>query len=174
MKISAPRVLIILAAIALVCLLPMVGMSADQPMSTIGRAPLTNTNGTNITAGNGDLTGFDIDCQFTPAGSTTAAPCTYTPQSKAGAIVPGAALSASVTVTYPAAGGKACFRYRVKSATAVSDWSPYLANSASCATLAALVPSAPDGVTVTVTLSLRLTSDSPIAVVMSDPIVTRN
>lgn len=125
------------------------------PTTYVGGDPLASTA----------ITGSDIDCQFTPAGSSTATACTSSPSS-----VTGAASTASVSITYPAAtGGKACFRMRTKTANAVSDWSVLGANS--CKDLPALAPSAPGAVTVTITLSLNLKSDTPITVAMAQPVV---
>lgn len=129
-------------------------------------APTTYVDNTPLPAS--AIVGYNIDCQFTPAGSSTATACTMSPTS-----VIGSTMAASVTLTYPAAtGGKACFRTAAKTAVAVSDLSPLGANS--CKDLPAVGPSAPGAVTVTITLALNLTSDTPITVALAGPpVVTR-
>lgn len=156
-------------ALLMVALLVLVGFSAAAHAAG-GTAQLTTTLPTTYVDGSAlassAITGSDIDCQFTPTGSSTATACASSPTS-----VTGAAATASVSITYPAAtGGKACFRMRTKTASAVSDWSALGANS--CKDLPALAPSAPGAVTVTITLSLNLKSDTPITVAVNQPVTT--
>ncbi len=146
-------------------LLPTLTLAAGGTASLSTTLPTTYVDSTPLAAS--AIIGSDIDCQFTASGTSTSTACTSSPTS-----VTGTANTASVSITYPAAtGGKACFRWRAKTAYAVSDWSPLVANS--CKDLPAIAPSAPGAVTVTITLSLNLQSDSPITVAMAEPVVTK-
>lgn len=154
---------IFVATIALLCI---AGVATAATSSQTGNwsASSTYTDGSPLAVA--DITGHEIDCQYTPVGGVAAA-CSFTPTSTTGS-----GTSFAVTVTYPSnTAGKACFRVRTKTASAVSAYGPLIAGS--CRDLPALAPSAPGAVTITVTLALTLNSDSPITVAMSDPVVTK-
>lgn len=145
--------------------------SSGYACAATGAAAITSTPTLTYTDGSPlaltDIVGYSIDCQFTPTGVSTPSACVGSVTS-----VTGSTAAASVTVTYPAStGGKACFRMATKTATSISALSPLGASS--CKDLPALNPSAPGAVTVTITLALKLTSDSPITVAMSEPVLMR-
>jgi hypothetical protein len=106
------------------------------------------------------ITGYAVDCTFTPTGGTAAA-CTL-----AGSPLPGSAQSGNVTVTYPAVGGSACFSLRTLVGTNSS-----VGTAPVCKTFDAVAPNPPTNVTVTVTVALTLKSASPITVAGA-PVVT--
>lgn len=152
-----------LAAFAAFFALPTFAATGTAALTS--QPTLTYTDGSPLAAA--DIVGYAIDCQFTPTGASSASACAASPTS-----VTGSTASASVVVTYPAStGGKACFRMATKTASSVSALSALGANS--CVNLPALSPSAPGSVTVTITLALMLTSDSPITVAMSAPTIER-
>ncbi len=122
--------------------------------------PTTYSDGSALPAS--AITGYAVDCQFTPTGGA-AAPCTLTGSPFAGSVQSG-----NVTITYPPVGGSACFSLR----TLVGSLSS-VASAASCKTFDAVTPSPPTNVVVTVSLSLNLSSASPITVVASTPVVTQ-
>lgn len=150
--------------LAALLLIPSLALAATSPQTGTWTAPTTYVDGSALASS--DITGHDIDCQFTPTGGVAAA-CNFAPTSTTGS-----GTSFAVTVTYPSnTAGKACFRVRTKTASAVSAYGPLIAGS--CRDLPALTPSAPGAVTITVTIALSLTSDSPITVAMAEPVVTR-
>ncbi len=125
--------------------------------------PTTYTDGSTLAAS--AITGYAVDCQFTPTGSSTATACTMT-----GSPLPGGtATGGNVTLTYPAAGGNACFVLRTLVGSASSAGSAPV-----CKALAAVPPSDPTNVTVTITLAINLESDSPIRVAVAQPVVTKS
>ena len=105
------------------------------------------TDGTPLAAA--DVVNYEIDCVFTPTGGV-AGPCVSSP-----AATP--TNSFTVTLTYPAIGGRACFRTKTRTTNgALSDFSPYLANGASCRDFSAPAANPTSGVTVTVVVSVSV------------------
>lgn len=105
------------------------------------------TDGTPLVAA--DVVNYEIDCVFTPTGGVSA-PCVSSP-----ATTP--TTSFTVTLTYPASGGRACFRTKTRTTNgALSDFSPYLANGASCRDFGPLAANPASGVTVTVIVNVTV------------------
>lgn len=153
----------LIAALLLISLFGSFVQAATSAQTGTFAAPVQYTDNSAIPAG--AILGYDIDCQFTATGASTSIPCVFAPTTTV-------ASPFNVSVTYPAdTGGKACFRVKARTAGAVSALSPLIAGS--CRDLAPLAPQAPGAVTVTITLSLNMKSDTPITVAMSEPVVTR-
>lgn len=120
--------------------------------------PATYTDGSALAAS--DITGNKIGCLFTPTGGIATA-CILSASTASGS-----ASTFTANLTYPAVGGVACFTV-IATAGGV-DSAP---SSAACKTFAALTPSPPTGVTVTVTITMLLNSASPISVAVNQPVV---
>lgn len=92
------------------------------------------------------ITAYAIECTFTPTGGT-ASQCTQNASTFLGSTVTG-----SLTLTYPAIGGKACWRLRtVTGATVSTDPS-----NEACKDFAALSANPPTNLTVTVTVTVNI------------------
>lgn len=107
--------------------------------------PTQYTDGTALPAG--DIASYNVRCaSFTPTGGTTPGACpAITPTS-----LPGSATGGTITLTIPAAGGRACFQVQtVVVSGAMSDWS-----AEGCKVFAPAVPNPPSNVTVTATVEL--------------------
>lgn len=152
---------LLIAALAL-CALPT--FAATGSSSVTWARPTTYTDTSPLPAS--AISGNKILCTFTPTGGT-AAPCTLSGNS-----APGSAQSFTATLTYPAAGGAACFQV-IATANGV-DSAPSPIAAAACKTFEPLPPSTPGNVTVTITLALTITSETPITVAMAAPAVTRS
>lgn len=124
--------------------------------------PSTYIDGSALAAS--DITGYAVECTFTPTGGVVA-PCTMT-----GATLPGTAQSGAVTLTYPAKGGQACFVLK----TLVGSTSSAGTQPPACKTFAPIPPSDPTNLTVTIALVMNVTSASPIIVTMSGPKVEKS
>lgn len=116
-----------------------------------GVAQVTWTNPTTYTDGSplatAEITGYNVTCTFRVTGTTSTVPCGgFSPATLTGSLT-----STQTTLTYPAAGGEACFTLVVKVGAALSD--PSDTTAASCKTFAALRPSKATGVTVVVTVA---------------------
>lgn len=163
MKLTTSRILF-----ALVCAAALFGAFTPADAAT-GNAALSFSRPTTYTDGSAlstaEITGYAVDCFFTPtAGTAGACPVTGSP------LAGGANQAGSVTLTVPASGGQACFKLRTLVGTASS-----LGGTPACKTFPdTRTPSDPTGVTVTVTLSLNLTSAAPITVALAGPpVVTK-
>lgn len=90
------------------------------------------------------ITAYVIDCTLTPTGGV-AAPCVFTPASFLGSAVTG-----TVSVTYPAQGGRACFSLRTSVSGTLSA-----ASNVTCKDFAALTPNPPTNVTITISVTVN-------------------
>lgn len=122
--------------------------SASSGTAALGYTRAT-TNVDGSALAQSDITGHTIACVFTPTGATVAAPCASLAGSQVGNVA-----AASVTFTYPATGGKACFT--VSTTTAAGTGPASAQTEAACKVFAAILPSPPSNVTVTVTVSVNL------------------
>jgi hypothetical protein len=136
--------------------------AATAPSSVSWTRPVTYSDNSPLPLA--AITGNKILCTFTPTGGA-AAPCVL-----AASTTTGAAQTFTTTLTYPSAGGKACFQVI---ATAGVDSDPSTLTADSCATVPALKPSAPSNVVITVTIAMTLKSETPITVQVADPIVAK-
>lgn len=95
----------------------------------------------------GDIASYNVRCvSFTPTGSTAPGTC----PAIAPTTLPGAATGGAITLTLPAAGGRACFQVQTVAVSGtVSAWS-----AEGCKTFAPAVPNPPSNVTVTATVDL--------------------
>lgn len=123
--------------------------------------PTTYVDGSALAAS--AITGYAVDCTFTPTGGTATA-CASSP-----ATLPGTAQSGNITLTYPAIGGQACFVLR----TLVGTNSSAGSSPPACKALAPIAPSDPSNLTVTITVALTISSATPITVAMTPPVVTK-
>lgn len=139
------------------------GAATADPVALTFTRPVAYTNGSALptTA----ITGYAVDCTFTPTGGT-AAVCALTGSPLAG----GTNQVGTVQLTYPAVGGEACFKLR----TLVGQQTSAGTQPAVCRTLAALVPNDPTNLTITITVAVNISSDTPIRVAVVEPVVTRN
>lgn len=134
-----PRIVIV----ALLFLLAAVSSFAGTGTAAFAwTRPTTYTDGSALPAS--AISRYDVLCTFTPTGGTASA-CTLNPSTFAGT-----ASSGSLALTYPATGGRACFRLTVSTATGVSDPS-----NEACVDFAAAKPSAPANLTVTITIAVN-------------------
>lgn len=109
--------------------------------------PTAYTDGTALPAG--DIASYNVRCaSFTPTGSTTPQACpAITPTT-----LPGTATGGTITLTIPAAGGRACFQVQtVVASGATSDWSVE-----GCKTFAPATPNPPGNVTVAVVIGINM------------------
>lgn len=146
--------------IAAFCVIGVAKAATNSPAVTWLK-PTTYTDGSALPAAS--ITGYKLGCLFTPTAGT-AVPCTLSSSTAAGS-----AQTFTATLTYPAIGGSACFTV-IATAGGV-DSAP---SAAACKTFDALVPNPPSNVTVTVSLTLNLSSQSPITVAMGTPVVTKS
>lgn len=123
--------------------------------------PTTNSDGSTLAAS--DIAGYTWSCQFTPTGGN-AAPCA----GFSGGTVTGSNPNTTVTFTAPAAGGKACFSGVTRTVAGMVS-APSAITAASCKDIAPSIPNPPGNVQVTVTLTLNLTSASPVTVALAGP-----
>lgn len=150
------------ALLILVSLVTGVASAATGSTALNYTRPTTYVDGSTLPSS--AITGYTVGCTFTPTGGTATA-CTLNTTTLPG----GTSTSGSVTITYPAAGGTACFTLRTNTATATSPGS----QPAACKDLPALAPSDPTNLTVTITLAINIASDSPVRVAVATPVVTK-
>lgn len=115
-----------------------------------------------------DIQFYAATCSFTPTGASAAGACTAANFPNA----VGTATSISGTLSVPAKGGKACFQVTAR-ANGVDSAPSAIVAATSCKTFDPLPPSSPTNITVTITLALTISSDSPISVAMAEPVVTK-
>ena len=145
MKTTFGRILPVLALLAFCAgALPLEAYAATGSKTITFTRPTTYTDGSPLAAS--AITGYRVECEFTPTGGTMSQ-CATTPANLAG----GTSTSGSVTFTYPPEGGTVCFRLRTLVGSLVAD-----ASNQACSPLEALRPNPPTNVTVTVTVSLRV------------------
>ena len=131
----------------LFALTPFVAWSATGNATLSYQRPTTFTDGSALAAA--QIASYTVTCTFRQTGQTATTPCTLSSTTIPG----GTSSSGSVTLTYPAAGGEACFRL----ATNVNGYPPSDPSGESCKTFAAIQPSPPTGVTVTVIVAVTIT-----------------
>lgn len=158
------RLLFALVSVAALC-----GVFSPVHAAT-GNAAISFTRATTYTDNSAlataDITGYAVGCTFAPTGGTAAACTGFTGSPLAG----GSNQAGTVTMTVPAAGGQVCFTLKTLTAIASSaGTAPF------CKTFAdTRVPGDPTNATLTITLTLNLTSASPITVALAGPpVVTR-
>lgn len=122
-------------------------ISFDRPTTYVDGSPLP------VSA----ITGYGIQCVFTPTGGT-AAPCSISP-----AVLPGSVVTGTTALTYPASGGRACVRLVTR--TAVTEAVP---SNEACADFAALAPSPATGVTVTITIGVTVNGVAITPVILAE------
>lgn len=108
-----------------------------------------------------DITGHGIYCTFTPT-TGSPIPCTFSPVSFSGAVSTG-----SVTLTYPASGGKACFRLTTRTTGAESAQTAE--SPAMCKDLPAIAPSPPGNPSITVTITINIPGEAPVTATVRAP-----
>jgi hypothetical protein len=138
---------------------------ANAATSTLAfTRPSTYSDGSTLPSS--AITGYVVTCTFTPTGGTASACTGLTGSPLAG----GTNQAGSITFTAPAAGGQACVKLFTQTATAADP----VGSSPACTTVAdTRTPGSPTNVTVTVTVALQISSDTPIRVAVSEPVVTR-
>jgi hypothetical protein len=154
------------------CLTILLLCVAGVAEAATGNASITLTRPTAYTDGSplaaSAITGYAVDCQFTATGATSSTTCTLT-----GSPLPGGtATGGNVTLTYPAAGGNACFVLRtLVGALSSAGGTPV------CKALPGVPPNDPTNVTITVTLAINLESASEIRVAsveVAKPVVAQS
>lgn len=147
----------------LLAVLPSLVLAATGTSALSYTRPTTRVDGSTLAAS--EITGYAVDCTFTPTGGTATA-CTLSTTTLPG----GTSASGSVTITYPAVGGVACFKLRTLTGSLSSPGS----QPAACKDLPAVAPSDPTNLTVTITVALNVSSDTPIRVAVAEPVVTKS
>jgi hypothetical protein len=112
-----------------------------------------------------DIKGYAVDCKFTPTGGSTASVCTLDTTTLPG----GTARTGTVKITYPVTGGTACFVLKTMTVAAQSDGS----QPPACQVLPAVQPNDPTNLTITITLTLNIASDTPIRVAVAEPVISK-
>lgn len=134
--------LLLLASLAL---LTTAALAATGSSLITFTRPSTWSDGSPLAAT--DITGYQVDCTFTPTGGAATACAT--------ANLPGGSVSSgTVTITYPVAGGVACFRLKTLTALVPGDG---FSTSQACRTFARVTPNNPTDLTVTVTVTVTVT-----------------
>jgi hypothetical protein len=111
-----------------------------------------------------DVSGYVVLCTYKETGATTAGSCaSLTPS-----LIPYGGSTGTVTFVATAKGGEACFRLVTELKNGMRATVP---SNIACKPVAALSPNSPGSLTITITLAL--TSSTPITVVASAPVVTR-
>lgn len=150
------RSVMVLALVALA----EISAAATKPVGITFTRPTQWSDGSPLAAS--DITGYQVECQFTATGATAATPCTLT-----GSPLPGGtSQTGSVTLTYPPVGGEACFVLRtVATGGLLSEGSapPH------CKTLPALRPADPSNVTITITVAINIEANGAVSVAMAQP-----
>lgn len=159
---STDRLVQVTAIAVLILCVVGVATAATSPTSITFTRPTTYIDGSPLAASS--ITSYTISCDWTSTGATTSQPCTLSTTT-----IPGQSTTGTLTLTYPASGGSACFTLR----TNVGSVQSIASSPAACKTLDAIAPNPPSNVTVTVSVALQLSSASPITVVAATPVVTQ-
>jgi hypothetical protein len=157
--------LVIIVCFFIACAFASFAARAATGNATINYTPPTQyEDGTTLPAT--AIAGYAVSCTFTPNGGGAASACALDVTQIPG----GTSRSATVKVTYPVVGGTACFVLKtVTTSGAQSDGS----QPPACQPLPAVQPNDPTNLTITITLALNISSDTPIRVAVNEPVVTQ-